>query len=165
MILVMMGVCGCGKSTVGEALAKSLGWRFLDADDFHPPANVAKMAGGTPLTDDDRWPWLDGIAEELAAILARGEHAVLACSALRQAYRDRLARAGDVRFVHLAGDRATIAARLAERKHRYMPSSLLDSQFAALEAPAAALVVDVSQDIDRQVAQVVAAFGLEGAAR
>lgn len=165
MILVMMGVCGCGKSTVGEALAKSLGWRFLDADDFHPPANVAKMAGGTPLTDDDRWPWLDGIAEELAAILARGEHAVLACSALRQAYRDRLARAGDVRFVHLAGDRATIAARLAERKHRYMPSSLLDSQFAALEAPAAALVVDVSQDIDRQVAQVIAAFGLEGAAR
>lgn len=165
MILVMMGVCGCGKSTVGEALAKSLGWRFLDADDFHPPANVAKMAGGTPLTDDDRWPWLDGIAEELAAILARGEHAVLACSALRQAYRDRLARAGDVRFVHLAGDRATIAARLAERKHRYMPSSLLDSQFAALEAPATALVVDVTQDIDRQVAQVVAAFGLEGVAR
>lgn len=165
MILVMMGVCGCGKSTVGEALAKSLGWRFLDADDFHPPANVAKMAGGTPLTDEDRWPWLDGIADELAAILARGEHAVLACSALRQAYRDRLARAGDVRFVHLAGDRATIAARLAERKHRYMPSSLLDSQFAALEAPAEALVVDVSQDIDRQVAQVIAAFGLEGAAR
>lgn len=165
MILVMMGVCGCGKSTVGEALAKSLGWRFLDADDFHPPANVAKMAGGRPLTDEDRWPWLDGIADELAAILARGEHAVLACSALRQAYRDRLARAGDVRFVHLAGDRATIAARLAERKHRYMPSSLLDSQFAALEAPATALVIDVTQDIDRQVAQVVAAFGLEGVAR
>lgn len=165
MILVMMGVCGCGKSTVGDALAKALGWPFLDADDFHPPANVTKMAGGSPLTDDDRWPWLDRIAGELRAILGRGGHAVLACSALKQAYRERLARAGDVRFVHLAGDRATIAARLAERKHRYMPSSLLDSQFAALEAPATALVVDVSQDIDRQVAQVVAAFGLEGVAR
>jgi gluconokinase len=165
VILVMMGVCGCGKSTVGDALAKALGWPFLDADDFHPPANVTKMAGGSPLTDDDRWPWLDRIAGELRAILGRGGHAVLACSALKQAYRERLARAGDVRFVHLAGDRATIAARLAERKHRYMPSSLLDSQFAALEAPATALVVDVSQDIDRQVAQVVAAFGLEGVAR
>jgi gluconokinase len=165
MVVVLMGVCGCGKTTVGRTLAEELGWPFLDADDFHPAANVAKMRAGTALTDDDRWPWLDRIAGELRAILGRGGHAVLACSALKQAYRERLARAGDVRFVHLAGDRATIAARLAERKHRYMPSSLLDSQFAALEAPATALVVDVSQDIDRQVAQVVAAFGLEGVAR
>ena len=82
-----MGVCGCGKTTVGEALAQAIGCRFLDADDFHPPANVEKMAGGVPLTDDDRWPWLDRIAEELGQILAEGEHAVLACSALKEAYR------------------------------------------------------------------------------
>jgi gluconokinase len=161
VILVVMGVCGCGKSTVGEALAKSLGWPFLDADEFHPPANVAKMASGVPLTDDDRWPWLDRIADELRSILARGGSAVLACSALRQSYRDRLARAGDVRFVHLAGDYATIAERLAARTHRYMPATLLDSQFAALEPPMDALVIDVAQGVDRQIAQVVAAFHLQ----
>lgn len=163
MILVMMGVCGCGKSTVGAALARSLGWPFFDADDFHPPANVAKMAGGTPLTDDDRWPWLDRVADELRAVLARGGHAVLACSALKQAYRERLARAGDVRFVHLAGDYATIAARLASRQHRYMPATLLDSQFAALEAPVDALVVDVAQPVERQIAQMLTAYRLERA--
>jgi gluconokinase len=160
VILVMMGVCGCGKSTVGEAVAAALGWRFLDADDFHPPANVAKMAAGTPLADEDRWPWLDRIAAELRDILAQGGHAVLACSALKQAYRDRLARAGDVRFVHLAGDYATIAARLASRQHRYMPATLLDSQFAALEPPADALVVDVAAPVEAQVERVLAAYGL-----
>jgi gluconokinase len=160
VILVVMGVCGCGKSTVGEALSEALAWRFLDADEFHPPANVAKMASGTPLADDDRWPWLDRIADELRAILARGEHAVLACSALRQAYRDRLSRAGDVRFVHLAGDYSTIAARLAARRHRYMPATLLDSQFATLEPPADALVVDVALPVERQVERVLGAHGL-----
>lgn len=160
MIVVVMGVSGSGKSTVGQALARSLGWPFLDADDFHPPANVAKMAAGTPLDDDDRWPWLDRIADELRAILARGGHAILACSALKQAYRDRLARAGDVRFVHLAGDRDTIAARLAARKHRYMPVTLLDSQFATLEPPVDAVDVDVRQPVDEQVTRIRAAFGL-----
>lgn len=164
MILVVMGVCGCGKSTVGDALAQALGWQFLDADEFHPPANVAKMASGSPLTDEDRWPWLDRIAEELRAILARGDHAVLACSALRQAYRDRIARAGDVRFVHLAGDYATIAARLASRTHRYMPAALLDSQFATLEPPSDALVVDVALPVERQVDRVLGANGLSRAA-
>ena len=164
MILVVMGVCGCGKSTVGDALAQALGWPFLDADEFHPPANVAKMASGSPLTDEDRWPWLDRIAEELRAILARGDHAVLACSALRQAYRDRIARAGDVRFVHLAGDYATIAARLASRTHRYMPAALLDSQFATLEPPSDALVVDVALPVERQVDRVLGANGLSRAA-
>jgi len=164
VILVVMGVCGCGKSTVGEALAQALGWPFLDADEFHPPANVAKMASGSPLTDEDRWPWLDRIAEELRAILARGDHAVLACSALRQAYRDRIARAGDVRFVHLAGDYATIAARLASRTHRYMPAALLDSQFATLEPPSDALVVDVALPVERQVDRVLGANGLSRAA-
>jgi len=163
MIVVVMGVCGCGKTTVGRALAASLAWPFLDADDFHPPANVAKMASGQPLTDADRWPWLDRLASELAAIFARGGDGVLACSALKQSYRDRLARAGDVRFVHLAGDRDTIAARLAARQHRYMPPALLDSQLATLEAPRDALFVDVRASVDEQVATIRSALGLTAA--
>ena len=155
-----MGVSGSGKSTVGAALAESLRWPFLDADEFHPPANVAKMSAGLPLTDEDRWPWLDRIAEELRSILARDSHAVLACSALKASYRDRLARAGDVRFVHLRGDYDTIASRLASRRHRYMPSSLLASQFATLEPPAEALDVDVGDPVDVQVATIRAAYGL-----
>ena len=113
MIVVVMGVTGCGKSTVGAALAQRLGLRFVDADDFHPPGNVAKMAAGTPLTDEDRWPWLDRLASELRAIEDSGGSAVLACSALKEAYRARIVMAGDVRFVHLVGDQATIASRLA----------------------------------------------------
>ena len=132
-----MGVSGSGKSVVGQALARDLGWPFFDADDFHPPENVAKMAVGTPLTDADRWPWLDRLALEMGAIDKRGDNAVLACSALRQAYRDRISRAGDVRFVHLAGDYDTIAKRIAARPHHYMPVSLLKSQFDALEEPTA----------------------------
>ena len=157
MIVVLMGVSGSGKSTVGEALAHVLHWPFLDADDFHPQANVDKMARGEPLTDDDRWPWLDRLAAELAA---RGGNAVLACSALKRAYRERLARAGDVRFVHLHGDRDTIAARLASRQHRYMPATLLDSQFATLEMPVDALALDVHDPVDVQVGAIVAAFRL-----
>ena len=160
MILVVMGVSGCGKTTVGEALAASLRWRFLDADDFHPPENVAKMAAGHALTDDDRWPWLDRLADEMRAMLARDEHAVLACSALKQAYRDRLQRAGDVRFVHLTGDVETITSRLAARRHRYMPATLLESQFATLEPPRDAVDVDVRQPVDTQVASIREAFGL-----
>ncbi len=155
-----MGVCGCGKTTVGEALAAALGWPFHDADDFHPAANVAKMAAGQPLTDADRWPWLDRIGAEARAILARGEHAVIGCSALKQAYRERLQRAGDLRFVYLKGDEATIAARLAERKHRYMPPSLLPSQLAALEPPQDALEVDIRATVAEQVARICDGFGL-----
>ena len=143
MIVVLMGVCGSGKTKVGRALAREIGWPFLDADDFHPEANVAKMAAGVPLTDDDRWPWLDRLVSETAAIGARGGHAVLACSALKQAYRDRLARAGNVRFVYLKGDRAAIEPRVASRKSHYMPASLLASQFATLEEPVDATVVDI----------------------
>jgi carbohydrate kinase (thermoresistant glucokinase family) len=164
MIVVVMGVSGCGKSTVGEALAATLGWRFLDADDFHPPANVAKMAAGTPLADADRWPWLDRLAAEMRAINAAGGHAVLACSALRQAYRDRLAAAGDVHFVHLAGDLPTIAARLEARQHRYMPPTLLASQFATLEPPADAIAVDVREPVAVQVGTIRAALGLKARA-
>jgi gluconokinase len=154
MIVVLMGVTGSGKTTVGRALAQSLGWAFYDADDFHPPANVAKMASGVPLTDNDRWPWLDRIADLLGRVQANGSHPVLACSALKQAYRDRIARAGDVHFVYLKGDLATIEARLAARRHKYMPSSLLPSQFATLEEPANALVVDIRADVAVQVAAI-----------
>ena len=164
MILVVMGVSGCGKSTIGEALARALGWPFLDADGFHPPENVAKMKAGTPLADDDRWPWLDRIAQELATILARGGNAVLACSALKAAYRERLSRAGDVRFVLLRGDYDTIASRLATRQHRYMPASLLASQFATLEPPGEALDVDIRASVAAQVAAIRAAFGLTASA-
>ena len=146
-----MGVSGCGKTTIGRALADAMAWPFLDADDFHPEANVAKMRAGTPLTDDDRWPWLDRLAAEMAAVNARGASAVLGCSALRQAYRDRLARAGGVRIVYLKGDRATIEPRLAARAGHYMPPSLLTSQFAALEEPADVIVVDIRLPAPRQV--------------
>jgi len=146
-----MGVSGCGKTTIGRALADAMAWPFLDADDFHPEANVAKMRTGTPLTDDDRWPWLDRLAAEMSAINARGASAVLGCSALRQAYRDRLARAGGVRIVYLKGDRATIEPRLAARAGHYMPPSLLTSQFAALEEPADVIVVDIRLPAPRQV--------------
>lgn len=160
MIVVVMGVTGCGKTTVGAALAQRMGWRFLDADDFHPPANVAKMAAGTPLVDEDRWPWLDRLAAELRAIEQSGGSAVLACSALKESYRARLAAAGDVRFVHLTGDEATIAARLASRRHRYMPASLLSSQFATLERPANAVEVDVRLPVERQVDAIRAALAV-----
>jgi gluconokinase len=154
MIVVLMGVCGCGKTTVGEALAKELGWPFLDADGFHPEANVTKMANGIALTDDDRWPWLDRLVAEMRAINARGAHAVLGCSALKQAYRDRLSRAGELRWVYLKGDAATIEPRMASRRGHYMPPSLLASQFAALEEPSGTLVIDIRQDVAAQVAQI-----------
>ena len=160
MIVVVMGVSGSGKSTTGAALARDLGWPFIEGDDLHPPENVAKMAAGVPLTDDDRWPWLDRIVAELRARSRQSADIVLACSALKQSYRDRLAPAGDVRFVHLHGDRETIAARLAVRHHRYMPASLLDSQFATLEPPGDAIVVDIRDDVETQVRKIVAALNL-----
>lgn len=130
MKLVLMGVAGCGKSSVGAALSALTGLPYVDGDDLHPAANVEKMRAGHPLTDADRWPWLDACA----ATLARGD-VILGCSALKRAYRDRLRSAGDVTFVHLSGPRDLIAARMADRKGHYMPLSLLDSQFAALEPP------------------------------
>ena len=158
MIVVVMGVSGSGKTAVGQALAADLRWPFFDGDDFHPEVNVAKMTAGTPLTDADRWPWLDRLAVETMAVNDRGGNAVLACSALKQTYRDRLGRAGDVRFVHLKGDYDTITARLAARSHRYMPPSLLASQFATLEEPMGAIVVDVRDAIPVQIAKIRAAL-------
>lgn len=153
-----MGVSGSGKTTVGKALAQKLGWRFVEGDDLHPPANVAKMHSGVPLTDADRWPWLDRIVAEMQRIEAAGDNAVIACSALKAAYRDRLARGGDVRLVYLKGDAATIEPRMAHRRH-FMPASLLPSQFATLEEPSDAIVVDIREPIDAQVATIARALG------
>ena len=160
MIVIVMGVSGSGKSTLGIALAAALGWPFVEADDLHPPANVAKMSAGTPLDDDDRWPWLDRVVATLRDTLQRNPDVVLACSALKQAYRDRLARAGPTHLVHLQGRQSTIAERLATRRHRYMPATLLGSQFAALEPPLDAVVVDVDSDTAKQVRKVLDALRL-----
>jgi len=158
MIVLLMGVCGCGKSTVGRALAEELGWRFLDADDLHPAANVEKMASGVPLTDEDRWPWYDRIVAESKRLGASGHHVVLACSALRQSYRDRLARAGNLRVVYLKGDAAAIEPRLVSRRGHFMPASLLASQFATLEEPRDAIVVDVTRPLAAQVETIARAL-------
>jgi gluconokinase len=152
VIVVVMGVSGSGKSTIGALLAQRLGVEFLDADEFHPPENVAKMAAGVPLTDADRQPWL----QRLNAELRRRENLVLACSALKQSYRDVLAQGADCRFVHLRGSIELIRARLSDRKHRYMPASLLESQFAALEPPARAIVIDVARPAADCVEEILA---------
>ena len=165
MIVVVMGVSGSGKSTVGKALADALGWPFLEADDYHPPENVAKMAAGVPLTDDDRWPWLDRIVDALRSVVEKSANVVLACSALRRAYRDRLARAGELRIVYLRGDQQTIASRLALRRHRYMPATLLASQFATLEPPLDAIDVDIRARVAVQVQAIVDALGLASSNR
>jgi gluconokinase len=135
-LLVLMGVTGAGKSTVGTLIAERLGLTFRDADEFHPPANIAKMSSGTPLADEDRWPWLDAIGAHLVAHRRTG--CVVTCSALKRAYRDRLrAAAPELRFIHLHGDMALVSARQAARQGHFMPASLVASQFATLEAPAA----------------------------
>jgi len=160
--VVVMGVSGCGKTEVGRRLAQRLGARFIDADDLHPPANVEKMRAGIPLDDADRAPWLRLLNARLREAAAAGEPVVLACSALKQRYRDSLADGvPGLRFVHLAGNRELIAARLGTRQHRYMPATLLDSQFAALEAPVDAIVIDVALPL--QAAVEAAAQALQAA--
>ena len=134
--LVLMGVSGSGKSTIADRLAARLDWRFEDGDGFHPPGNVAKMSAGQPLTDDDRRPWLQAIADEIDRVSRQGERLVVACSALKRAYRDILSHGRkDVRFVFLNGSYELIASRLAARKGHFMPPGLLASQFKTLEPP------------------------------
>jgi len=152
-----MGVSGSGKTTVGRALAQKLGWRFVEGDDLHPPANVAKMHSGIPLNDDDRRPWLDRIVAEMRQVNGAGDNAVIACSALKAAYRDRLAQGGDMRVVYLKGDAATIEPRVAHRRH-FMPASLLPSQFATLEEPKDAIVVDIREPVEAQVETIARAL-------
>ena len=159
MIVVVMGVSGSGKTTIGTALAERLGWPYLDGDDWHPPGNVAKMSAGAPLTDEDRWPWLDRLNAELRAREAKGDSAVLACSALKQAYRDRLARGlANWKLVFLHGSFDLLRSRIQERKHRYMPASLLQSQFAVLEPPTNAIAIDVAEPPQGCVERILAAL-------
>ncbi|TDR90014.1 gluconokinase [Enterovirga rhinocerotis] len=136
--LVVMGVSSSGKSTLAETFAQRFGWVFRDGDSFHSPQNIAKMSAGIALTDEDRWPWLRSIAAWLVETRQAGGHGVVACSALKRAYRDILVggEPDEVRIVYLEGSREVIGARMAKRRHHYMPESLLDSQFATLEPPA-----------------------------
>lgn len=160
--LIVMGVSGSGKSTIAAKLAERLNWAYEDGDRFHPASNVAKMSAGQPLTDEDRWPWLQAIADEIDRVCRSGGHAVIACSALKRAYRDVLVHGrSDARIVFLSGTQRLIADRLARRKGHFMPPGLLDSQFKTLEPPAAdenpvtvsidASVETIVEDIVRQL--------------
>lgn len=160
--IILMGVAGCGKSSVGEAISARTGIAYRDGDDLHPAANVEKMRAGIPLTDEDRWPWLDQVGRELADKAPL----IIGCSALKRVYRDRIRAlaGGPVTFVHLAGSRDLIAGRMAQRTGHYMPLSLLDSQFAALEVPQpdeGALTADISQPLDALVDGIVKGLNLE----
>jgi carbohydrate kinase (thermoresistant glucokinase family) len=160
-----MGVSGSGKTTVASQLARRLHWRFAEGDAFHPAANVAKMRDGIPLTDEDRWPWLDAIAAWIDSCRAANQRCVLTCSALKRVYRERLAHGhDDVWFVFLKGEYGLVARRMAERKGHYMPLALLQSQFDTLEEPSpgeTALVVSIEAPAEEIVAEIVAALGLE----
>jgi gluconokinase len=157
--LVAMGVSGSGKSTIADRLAQRLGWRYEDGDKFHPASNVAKMSAGHPLTDEDRWPWLQAIADEIDGLCAAGEHAVIACSALKRSYRDVLVHGrSDVRMIYLEGSQQLIANRLARREHHFMPPGLLESQFETLEPPGAdenPLTVSIDASVDEIVDAIV----------
>ncbi len=158
-VILVMGVSGCGKTTIGAPLAERLGWRFAEADLFHSPANVAKMRSGTPLDDEDRRPWLADIARWIDAARASGEKSVIACSALKRRYRDLLVRGrDDVRIVYLQGAYDLIAGRMTARPHHYMPVSLLQSQFEALEEPGEderPIVVPIAQPPGTVVDEIV----------
>ncbi len=155
MILLVMGVTGSGKTTVGKLLASRLGWLFLDADDFHPAANIEKMKRGVALTDEDREPWLDAIHAELLRCAAKKQDAVLACSALKPSYRERLAAEVEPRICYLKGTYREIAARLRGRTGHLAGEGILAGQFADLEEPGDALVLSVSDTVEGIVGEVV----------
>ena len=135
MIVIIFGVSGAGKTTIGKLLAEELGWRFYEADDLHPRVNIDKMRRGIPLTNEDRWPWLENLRELIKRSVEAGENAVLACSALKQAYRERLHISGEIKFVFLRGDYELIEKQLRQRRSHFMNPALLRSQFADLEEP------------------------------
>ncbi|PWH12669.1 MAG: gluconate kinase [Anaerolineae bacterium] len=152
-----MGVAGSGKTTVGQALAEKLGWDFFDADDFHPPANIAKMASGIPLTDEDRAPWLDSLHRLIASALKTNRPGVLACSALKERYRQRLLEGNQgVQIVYLKGSYDLILQRMKKRTDHYMQPEMLKSQFEALEEPTAALTVDITLPLPTILGQIMA---------
>ena len=162
--LVVMGVSGSGKSTIADKLAERLNWSFEDGDKFHPAANVAKMSAGHPLTDEDRWPWLQAIADEIDRICEAGGHAVIACSSLKRVYRDVLVHGrNDVRIVYLDGTQELIANRLGQRKGHFMPPGLLTSQFKTLEPPGVSenpVTVSIDASVDAIVDDIVSQLGL-----
>jgi gluconokinase len=160
MVVVLMGVAGSGKTTVGRLLAERTGATFYDADDFHPPANVEKMRGGVPLTDEDRLPWLEALRSLIASCLERGVRAVLACSALKEEYRERLLVDERVKFVYLKGDYELIEQRLKNRSGHFMKREMLDSQFDTLEEPRHALHVEAAARPDEIVEAIKDRLGL-----
>ncbi len=163
LVLVVMGVSGCGKTTVAELLSQRLGWAFLEGDSLHPAANVEKMSAGQPLTDEDRWPWLERIADWIDSRLDAGESGVVTCSALKRSYRDLLSRRGSgVSFVFLSGDRETLEERMKARTGHFMPTSMLDSQLATLEEPQAdepSVRVAIEQSPEDIAAEVLTRLG------
>jgi gluconokinase len=159
MILIVMGVSGCGKTTVGSLVAERLGWSFVEGDSYHPARNVEKMSAGIPLTDEDRAGWLSALTSVIEGLTASGESAVVSCSALKEIYRERLRVSPEVRFVYLRGDFATIERRMKERVGHFMKAGLLESQFATLEEPVDALVVDVGPTPAEIAADIVARLG------
>ena len=164
-LIVVMGVAGSGKSTIAAGLAEKLGVDFIEGDSLHPQANVQKMASGHPLTDEDRWPWLEAIGDRIEAERAAGMGVVVSCSALKHVYRDCLRKRvnGRVRFILLDGSRELIAKRMLGRKGHFMPQSLLDSQLATLERPGAdedAVVLDISHTVPALLVEASAAVGL-----
>ena len=164
--VIVMGVSGSGKSTVGRELAERLGWSFEDADAYHPPENVAKMRLGTPLTDGDRWPWLDRLRAMLRERVERSDPTVLACSALKRSYRERLGTTDPrIALVYLRGSPQLISTRLRSRTDHYFDPALLDSQFQALEEPEHALVMDVDESPNRIVDRILCALALTDAGR
>ncbi|HJZ60155.1 MAG TPA: gluconokinase [Gemmataceae bacterium] len=162
MIVVLMGMSGSGKTTIAKILAKQLGWTFVEADDYHPAANVEKMHRGEPLTDDDRRPWLDALRRRIDEACERGENVVLACSALKHAYQEYLERdePGCVQYVYLHGSEDLIRQRLAARKGHFMNPSLLHSQFETLEPPADAVRVEITPPPEVIAAQIREKLGL-----
>ena len=160
MIVLLMGVAGSGKTTVGQLLSRELGWAFADADDFHPAANVEKMRRGIPLTDEDRAPWLDALRQLLVGLISEEKNGVLACSALKQSYRDALAVGPEVKIVYLKGSPALLRERVVSRHGHYMKAGMLESQFRALEEPKDAITVDVSASAEKVAAEVRKRLGL-----
>lgn len=161
MILIVMGISGAGKSTLGRALAQSCGWDFIEGDDYHPPQNIEKMRRGEPLNHQDRWPWLERLHWAIAGYAEAGDGAVVACSALKKAYRDQLVRGlTNIRFVFLCGNSALIRERLSTRDDHFMPPELLDSQIAALEPPVNAVFVPIHHATHEQVADVERALNI-----
>jgi gluconokinase len=161
MIVIVMGVVGTGKTTIGTLLASQLGWQFADADDFHSASNVEKIRNGIPLTDEDREPWLDRLREAIDRWIVEGKNVVLACSALKRAYRDKLCAGPQVRFVYLKGSAKLIADRLRKRHGHFAGESILASQLADMEEPEGAITVDISGTPEQIVAEIRKALQLE----